>query len=96
MKPGPLPPDIASQDVSRMGKAPDGYSIARHAVPPEIGARCRALLAMPYGHEEYYESADGVSYFMRVEPHWWFGANPDKPSHWHKGVTAYAPTEFTW
>jgi hypothetical protein len=96
VKPGPLPPEIASQDVARAGVAPDGYMVARHAVPHEIADRCKALLGMPYGHEEYRESDEGVSYFMRVEPHWWFGADPSKPSHWHKGVTVYSLTEFTW
>jgi hypothetical protein len=87
----PYPPEIASQNVAYAGVEPRGFRLARHACPHDIAVWANEMLRDPYGVEEYRASVTGAVYFLRVEPHWWFGAHPDKPSHWHKGVTVYEP-----
>jgi hypothetical protein len=84
----PIPPEIASQNISQMGVSPPGYRPATRC-PSNVSKRCVELLTQPYGYEECVTGDDGVAYFIRVEPHSWYGADPTRPHKWHKGATVY-------
>jgi hypothetical protein len=84
----PIPPEISSQNISQMGISPSGYKPAS-TVPSNISSKCVELLNQPYGYEEYITGSNGIEYFIRVEPHYWYGADSSKPNKWHKGSTVY-------
>ena len=89
-----LPQEIAEQNISQMGVSPEGYKLATGTVPQDIVKRCIELLSQQYGYEEYITSIiNNKNYFIRVEPHSWYGADKTKQDKWHKGSTVYAEAQ---
>jgi hypothetical protein len=86
---GPIPPEIASQNISQMGVSPEGFKPATGSVPPNVVNKCVTMLNQPYGTEEYITGTNGKEYFIRVEPHSWYGADPSKKPKWHVGTSVY-------
>ena len=73
---------------ANQGISPTGYKPAS-SVPKNVVDKSVELLKQPLGYEEYVTGDDGKSYFIRVEVHTYYGADPSKPHKDHKGSTVY-------